>query len=70
VLLGGLHSLFGPLLGAGAFVLLEDWISRLDYWRLILGVVILVIVTAAPDGIAGGLRRLWALLAPRREVRP
>ena len=29
VLLGGIHSLFGPLLGAGAFVLLEDWVSRL-----------------------------------------
>ncbi len=62
VLLGGLHSLFGPLLGAGVFVLLEDWISRLDYWRLILGVIILVIVMAAPDGIAGGLSRLWRAL--------
>jgi branched-chain amino acid transport system permease protein len=65
VLLGGLHSLFGPLLGSAAFVLLEDFISRLDYWRALLGLVILVIVIAAPDGLAGGLRRLWRAAAGR-----
>ena len=68
VLLGGIHSLFGPLLGAGAFVLLEDWVSRLDYWRFILGVIILVIVLLAPDGIAGGLRRLLRAITRRREA--
>jgi len=70
VLLGGLHSLFGPLLGAGAFVLLEDWISRLETWRLILGLVILTIVTAAPDGLSGGLRRLWGFLRSGRGALP
>ncbi|MEO1291357.1 MAG: ABC transporter permease [Pseudomonadota bacterium] len=62
VLMGGIQSLFGPLLGAGAFVLLEDWITRFDYWRVIFGAIILVIVLAAPDGIAGGLARLWRLI--------
>ncbi len=70
VLLGGLHSLFGPLLGAGAFVLLEDWISRLDYWRFLLGLVILAIVLLAPDGIAGALRRSARRFLPGREARP
>ncbi|MEM7695753.1 MAG: ABC transporter permease [Pseudomonadota bacterium] len=59
VLLGGVQSLLGPLLGAGAFVLIEDYVTRLDYWRAIFGAIILLIVLAAPDGIAGGLSRLW-----------
>jgi branched-chain amino acid transport system permease protein len=58
VLLGGVHALIGPILGAGAFILLEDWITRFDFWRFIFGAIILVIVIAAPDGLAGGLRRL------------
>ncbi|MGF1553734.1 MAG: ABC transporter permease [Paracoccaceae bacterium] len=66
VLLGGVQSLAGPLLGAGAFVALEDAISRLDYWRAILGGVILTVCLLAPDGIAGGLTRLAAFARRRR----
>ncbi len=58
VLLGGIQALAGPIVGATVFTLLEDQISRFDYWRLILGVVILVIVTLAPDGIAGFAKRM------------
>jgi branched-chain amino acid transport system permease protein len=58
VLLGGVQALSGPILGASAFVVLEDWITRFDFWRFIFGVIILTIVIAAPDGIAGGLSRL------------
>ena len=64
VLLGGVHSLFGPLFGAGAFVLVEDSVTRLEHWRFIFGAIILAIVTLAPDGIAGGLGRLARLLRP------
>ena len=62
VLLGGVHSLFGPLLGAGSFVVLEDLVTRFDYWRFIFGLVILIIVVLAPDGIVGGLHRLGRVL--------
>ncbi|MEM9221969.1 MAG: ABC transporter permease [Pseudomonadota bacterium] len=64
VLLGGIQALAGPLLGAGAFVLIEDYVTRLDYWRAIFGVIILLIVLAAPDGIAGGLSRAWRIARP------
>jgi branched-chain amino acid transport system permease protein len=57
VLLGGIQALAGPIVGATAFTLLEDQISRVDYWRLILGLVILAIVVLAPDGLAGLGRR-------------
>ncbi|MCV6584977.1 MAG: ABC transporter permease [Marinibacterium sp.] len=62
VLLGGIHALAGPILGASAFVLIEDWVTRLDYWRFIFGTIILVVVLVAPDGIAGGIQRLWRII--------
>ncbi len=68
VLLGGVQALAGPLVGAAAFVLIEDWVTRLEYWRFIFGAIILVIVLVAPDGIAGGLGRLWRLVRPARAA--
>jgi branched-chain amino acid transport system permease protein len=70
VLLGGVQALLGPLFGATAFVLIEDWVTRLDYWRFIFGVIILVICVAAPDGIAGGLARLWRAVRPGGPAAP
>ncbi|SDE38445.1 ABC transporter permease [Ruegeria marina] len=66
VLLGGIHALGGPVYGAMAMVLIEDWVSRLDYWRFIFGGIILTVVLLAPDGIAGGVRRLGQLV--RRDA--
>lgn len=56
VLLGGVKTLLGPLAGAATFTWLQDEISRLEYWRLILGALIIAIVVAFPQGIAGFLR--------------
>ena len=58
VLLGGVQTLSGPVVGAGVFRLLEDEISRLDYWRAILGGIIVAIVIIAPEGIAGFVKRM------------
>ena len=59
VLLGGLNAIFGPLLGAAAFTWLADALARAtDYWRAVLGVLILLIVLAFPTGIGGALARL------------
>ncbi len=58
VLLGGIKMLFGPIAGAAAFTFLEDIVTRLSYWRAIFGGLILLIVLAAPDGVAGGFARL------------
>lgn len=65
VLLGGIHALAGPILGAAVFVLLEDWVTRFDFWRFIFGVIILIVVLAAPDGLAGGMRRIAGLMTRR-----
>lgn len=58
VLMGGLHATTGPIIGAGVFTLLEDTLSRLPYWRALLGVSIIGIAIIAPGGIGGTISRL------------
>jgi branched-chain amino acid transport system permease protein len=61
VLLGGVQSMAGPIVGAAAFTWLQDTIIRAtDYWRALLGVVILALVLVFPQGLAGGLGALAA----------
>ena len=58
VLLGGLDTLSGPVVGAAAYHYLQTEIMRsTQYWRVILGGVILLLVLAFPHGIVGALRR-------------
>ena len=58
VLLGGVQTLTGPLWGAALFTWLADTVSRgFDYWRAAIGGIILLLVLAFPQGIAGSLRR-------------
>jgi branched-chain amino acid transport system permease protein len=60
VLLGGVQTLSGPILGALAFTgLQEQLVKATDYWRLVLGLVILLLVLAFPQGLAGAARRAW-----------
>ncbi|MEN8195643.1 MAG: ABC transporter permease [Pseudomonadota bacterium] len=56
VLLGGVKTLTGPVAGASVFTWLQDQLSRLDYWRLLLGIMIIGIVLAFPQGIVGFVR--------------
>jgi branched-chain amino acid transport system permease protein len=57
VLLGGIQTLAGPLVGASVFTWLQDTVARqTDYWRALLGFTILVLVLAFPQGIAGFVR--------------
>ena len=66
VLLGGLNALFGPLLGAAAFTWLADALARAtEYWRALLGVLVLLIVFAFPMGIGGTLARVLRRRAAR-----
>ncbi|MEE4235840.1 MAG: ABC transporter permease [Anderseniella sp.] len=67
VLLGGVQTLSGPVVGAGVFRLLEDEISRLDYWRAILGGIIVTIVIIAPEGIAGFIKRIAIKIGLERD---
>src|SRR5580698_4553227 len=59
VLLGGLQTLTGPIVGAAVFTWLQDTVARqTDYWEALLGFAILVLVIAFPQGIAGFIANL------------
>jgi branched-chain amino acid transport system permease protein len=61
VMLGGLQTLIGPIVGASVFAVLQDTLMRqTDYWRALLGLVILALVLVFPAGIAGSLAKLFA----------
>ncbi|MBK4737222.1 ABC transporter permease [Noviherbaspirillum pedocola] len=61
VLLGGVHTLSGPIVGGAVYTWLADWLAReTDYWRGALGITILTLVLAFPQGIVGTLRRRFS----------
>ena len=74
VLIGGLRSVTGPLIGALVLIVLEEVLkASTDYWKLIEGLIIIVIVLALP----GGVRQLWPMIfgersnaSPARQAAP
>ena len=60
VLLGGVQTLAGPVVGAVTFTWLHDTVARnTDYWRAMLGGIILLLVLLFPQGIAGYAKQLF-----------
>jgi branched-chain amino acid transport system permease protein len=67
VLLGGLQTLAGPLVGAAAYTWLQDAAARsTEYWHAVLGLAILALIMAFPEGPAGAAARLAARWNGRR----
>lgn len=65
VILGGLGSLAGAVVGAASFVLLAEWFQDLTkHWQLLMGGFIIGLVVLLPQGIAGGFTTLRRRLAP------
>ncbi len=59
VILGGMGTLYGPVLGAFAMVFLQDWFQELTEHRLLLmGGFVIAVVFFLPNGIAGLIRQL------------
>ncbi len=69
VLLGGIQTLAGPVVGAVTFTWLHDTVARnTDYWRAMLGAIILILVLLFPQGIAGSIKQLAERFrAPKEE---
>jgi branched-chain amino acid transport system permease protein len=60
VLLGGVQSMAGPVVGALAYTGLFDGLLLVtDLWRLVLGLAIIALVLVFPQGIAGTTERVW-----------
>lgn len=63
--LGGMGTLYGPMIGAGVFIGFEDILSSyIDQWRLVLGLVFVLFVIFVPRGLI----TLPSTLANRFEV--
>jgi branched-chain amino acid transport system permease protein len=56
VILGGVGRLYGPVVGAALFILLEHLLGGVsDYWQIFLGLLLLAVVLFARGGLIGTL---------------
>ncbi|MDN2660227.1 ABC transporter permease [Neptunomonas sp. CHC150] len=68
VLLGGVQTLVGPIVGASIFTWLHDSIAReTEYWKAVLGMVILFLVLLFPAGVVGSLTHFWHWIVARKK---
>ena len=72
--IGGGGTLFGPLLGAGVWLCLRDFLQATlglgATWKLALGLVFVLLVCFLRRGLIGGMRDLVGLLAARKAPLP
>jgi branched-chain amino acid transport system permease protein len=58
IILGGLASLLGSVLGAGFLIILPELLAGLDVWQaLVYGLIMIVTIIFMPFGLSGALRR-------------
>jgi branched-chain amino acid transport system permease protein len=70
IVVGGLGSLAGAIIGAALLTLATEYLRFLEDWRLILyGVLVIAIMIFLPTGLVGGVRRLWTGTWGRRRRR-
>ncbi len=66
---GGPGTFVGPVIGAGLFVVLKNLVSVYSQrWRMIMGIIFVLVVFFTPDGIFSLLKRSWQAVARRREA--
>jgi branched-chain amino acid transport system permease protein len=70
--IGGLETLFGPLVGAAVWLYLRDFLQGGlglgASWKLVLGLVFVLLISFLRRGILGGVRDLYARLAGGRAT--
>lgn len=67
--IGGLGTLFGPVIGAGVYIFLQNYISTMtDRWSLIMGILFIAIVLINKGGILHLLQAITMKLVPKNNV--
>ncbi|HET7850851.1 MAG TPA: branched-chain amino acid ABC transporter ATP-binding protein/permease [Pseudolabrys sp.] len=65
--IGGAGTLFGPLIGATVWLFLQDFLQAALHlgaaWKLVLGIIFVLLVCFLRHGIIGGIKDLYELLA-------
>ena len=68
--IGGVGTLFGPLLGAAVWLFLSDFLQQSlglgAAWKLVLGVIFVLLVVFLRHGLIGGFKDLYQLSLRRR----
>ena len=71
VILGGIGTLLGPLIGASVVVLVENVLSSyVDRWPTVLGLIFIFVILFARAGIAGSVGKWIARARRRADNRP
>jgi branched-chain amino acid transport system permease protein len=53
IILGGIGTLYGAIIGSAALVLLEDFLPEItEHWKILLGLIIVCVVLFLPNGIS------------------
>jgi branched-chain amino acid transport system permease protein len=69
VLLGGFTNFFGPLIGGYVYIHLLDFVMSLtQYWRIIFGGILVLIVISAPNGLVGIFEDIAKKIVNRKKI--
>jgi branched-chain amino acid transport system permease protein len=72
--IGGAGTLFGPLVGAALWLYLSDFLQTTLHlgatWKLVLGLVFVLLVCFLRRGLVGGIKDAYALIAERTAKKP
>ena len=68
-LLGGFRNFTGPIVGGVIFTYLKTYaVATTEYWQLLLGVVLVLLVMLLPTGIVGAISAAAAKLRPKEKA--
>lgn len=71
VILGGVGTTFGPLVGAAVVVLVENVLSNsVERWPTALGLIFILVILFARAGIVGSIQKFFRRLQQRRSSAP
>ena len=70
LVIGGTGYLYGGIIGAVLFKLLQDFFSTLtpEYWHFWIGLILVVFVLVGRERLTGWPRQLWQRLAAGRSA--
>lgn len=70
VILGGLGTLVGPILGAVLFVILKHEVSAITpYWHAIVGLILIAVVMSRAQGVFGFIEARMAARKPQAQIK-
>ena len=69
-LLGGWFTFLGPMLGAAVLVTLRTFVSTYtDYWALVLGIIMMLVIFFLPNGILGYVEEKFKKVVVEPEIK-